>query len=149
MKKRGLIMTQIFILLLAMHLNPYGAFQKVTTEVRVLNDIIPKSGKFPLPENAIELEHEFSFISSELKAPQRIAVDTSGQIYVTDREKLSALIFNPSGEFDRQIGLNEKGKNKFKDPSSILFSEDRILVQDIERKRVDYLNMDGNSTKNR
>jgi len=130
-----------------MHLSPFMGFQKVTTEVKLYNDIIPESGKFPLPDNAIELEYKFSFLSLEIKAPQRIAVDPSGQIYVTDREKLSVLIFSPSGEFDRQIGLKEKGKNKFKDPSSILFSKDKILVQDIERKRVDYLNMNGNTTK--
>lgn len=147
MKKRRLIILLIFILSLSIHLSPFMGFQKVTTEVKLFNDIIPESGKFPLPDNAIELEYKFSFLSLEIKAPQRIAVDPSGQIYVTDREKLSVLIFSPSGEFDRQIGLKEKGKNKFKDPSSILFSKDRILVQDIERKRVDYLNMDGNTTK--
>jgi len=142
-----LVLTLIFTLLLTISISSYVGFQKVTTEVKAFNDIIPPSGKFPLPENAIELDRTFSFLSFEIKAPQRIAVDSSGQIYVTDRKKLSVLIFSPSGELIQQIGLTEKGKSKFRDPYSLLIWGDRILVQDIERKRVVCFNIEGDFTK--
>lgn len=135
------------LLLLGLIFSPFSALQKTTTEVHVYNDIIPPSGKFPLPENAIELERKSSFLSFEIKAPQRIAVDPEGKIYVTDRKTLSVLIYSPSGGFSRQIGIIEKGRSKFRDPYSLLICGDRILIQDIERKRVESFNLEGDPIK--
>ena len=64
-------------------------FQEVKTKVTVYSDLfLTESGLPPLPDNAVELDLEFSFQSSHFQVPGRLASDSFGNIYVTDKAKV-------------------------------------------------------------
>lgn len=125
----------------------YSALQEVSTKVTVYNDIfLTESGLLPLPENAIELEHEFSIQSNHFQVPQKIASDSSGNIYVSDKAKCSIYKFDTTGEFLQQIGEEGRKKGYFLSPLSILASK-VLIIQDVEKKSLEYMDFHGKYIK--
>jgi len=125
----------------------FSALQKVSTKVTVYSDIfLTESGLLPLPENAIELEHEFSIQSIHFQAPKKIASDSSGNIYVSDKAKCSIYKFDTTGEFLQQIGEVGRKKGCFLSPLNILASK-HLIIQDVEKKSLEYMDFNGKYIK--
>ncbi len=125
----------------------FSACQKVSSKVTVYNNIfLTESGLLPLPENAIELEHEFSIQSVLFQAPQRIASDSMGNIYVSDKAKCSIYKFDTTGEFLQQIGEKGRKKGYFLSPLNILASK-VLIIQDVEKKSLEYMDFHGQYVK--
>ena len=94
-------------------------FQEVKTKVTVYSDLfLTESGFPPLPDNAVELDLEFSFQSSHFQVPGRLASDYFGNIYVTDSAKSAIFKFDTAGKFLLQIGTEGRGKGRFLSPAS-------------------------------
>lgn len=131
-------------------INPYdfSLSQEVKTKVIVYSDIfLTESGLLPLSDNAIELEIEFSIPSDHFKIPNKITSDSIGNIYVTDKYKGIVFKFNADGEFLLQIGKKGKGKKRFLAPNNIFAEKDILIIQDTEKKSLEYLNFTGNYLK--
>jgi len=125
----------------------FSTRQKINTKVTVYNDIFfTESGLLPLPENAIELEYEFSIQSDHFQIPKKIASDSLGNIYVSDKTKCSINKFNTNGEFLQQIGEKGRKKGYFLSPLNILASE-VLVVQDVGKKSLEYMDLHGNYIK--
>lgn len=89
----------------------FSAFQEVSTKVTVYSEIfLTESGLLPLPDNAIELAIEFSIPSDHFNVAQKIASDSEGNIYVSDKNMRTVFKFNAAGELLLQIG--QKGKRE-------------------------------------
>jgi tetratricopeptide (TPR) repeat protein len=130
--------------------NFYSAPQKVETKVSVYSDLfLTESGLFPLPDNAIELENVYSIPSIHFKFPQKIANDSEGNIYVSDRYMNSILKFNTTGEFLNTLGHKGKGKGEFLTPSFILTEKDFLIIYDMEKKNLEYMDYDGKYLKSK
>ncbi len=122
--------------------------QKVTTRVTVYDDIfLTESGLLPLPENAIELDIEFSIPENHFTAAQKIATDSEGNIYISDKNRGTIFKFNAAGEFLLQIGRKGKRKGSFLYPYKILVEKDSLIIQDREKKSLEFMNFRGDHLK--
>jgi hypothetical protein len=113
-----------------------GNRQKVKTEVRLATEILPANGEFPLSPNAVELELEPSLDMPEIKAPQRIALDAIGRIYISDILKKRVFVYNPTGKLECTLGESRKGKSLLEYPWSVSPSEENTWVQDERKGRI-------------
>jgi len=130
--------------------NPFifFAFQKVSTKVTVYDDIfLTESGLLPLPDNAVELDVEFSIPENHFTVAQKIAADSEGNIYVSDKNKCTVFKFNATGEFLFQIGQKGKRKGSFLSPYKILVEKDSLIIQDREKKSLEFMNFRGDHLK--
>ena len=77
--------------------------------------------------------------------PQGIAIDnTYGNIYVTDIDRHTILVFSSDGTYTREIGLYGSGNGEFNTPMGIaLDSSNKIYVADSNNNRIQVLNNDG------
>lgn len=125
----------------------FSALQKISTKVTVYSDIfLTETGLLPLPENAIELEHEFSIQSIHFQVPKKIASDSLGNLYVSDKAKCSIFKFDTTGEFLQQIGEEGRKKGCFLSPLKILASS-VLIIQDVEKKSLEYMDFQGEYIK--
>lgn len=143
------LLISLFMILSLSNGYSLSAPQKTKTEVIVYDEhFLPASGEFPLPKNAVELVKKFSLLSFEIKSPQRIADDPSGNIYITDNKKNAVLVFNSSGKYLYQLGRTEKKRGPFSNPNDILAKDDLILVQDVDKRRILYFDSKGGYERN-
>lgn len=106
---------------------------------------ITESGLLPLPENAVELEKDFSIPSRYFRAVQKITHDPSGNIYVSDIYKSAVFKFQSSGEYVSQLG--RQGKGKFLKPDNIFATHNALYIQDLEKETIECMDLDGNYQK--
>ncbi|MGD8535668.1 MAG: 6-bladed beta-propeller, partial [Candidatus Aminicenantes bacterium] len=126
----------------------FSAVQKVKTKVTIYGDIfLTESGLLPLPDNAIELDIEFSIPENHFTVAQKIANDSEGNIYVSDKKRSTIFKFNSAGEFLLQIGQKGKRKGSFLSPHKILVEKDSLIIQDKEKKRLEFMNFQGDYLK--
>ena len=119
-------------------------FQEVKTKVTVYSDLfLTESGFPPLPDNAVELDLEFSFQSSHFQVPGRLASDSSGHIYVTDSAESAIFKFDTAGKFLLQIGSEGRKKGCFLSPAHIL-ADETLVVHDTGKKSLEYMDFQGN-----
>ncbi len=136
------------ILLFLACIAPILGLQKVSTEVDIQDGIfLTESGLLPLPENAVELEKDFSLPPGYFRQAQKITQDSSGNIYVSDLYKSAVFKFNPSGEFIRRIGEKGKGRGKLLKPNRVLATHNTLYIQDWEKETIECMDLDGNYQK--
>ena len=124
--------------------------QKVTTKVKVYNDIfLTDSGLIPLPENAVEMEREFTIGSAIFQSPLKLAGDPKGNIYASSSRNGAVGKFNAAGEFLLQLGTRGEGKSSFQDPCDIVAIRDYLIVHDRGRKRLEFIDNQGTRLKSR
>jgi tetratricopeptide (TPR) repeat protein len=118
--------------------------QKVTTKVRIYSDIfLTDEGLLPLPENAIELELDFSISDKLFKFAKKIDRDQEGNIHVLDSRLVKILKFDPKGNFLHSFGGNGGGKGRLLQPENFILSEDCLIIQDRQQKRLLIYNLQG------
>jgi len=136
------------ILLFIPGLSPISGLQKVSTEVDIHDGIfVTESGLLPLPENAVELEKDFSLPPGYFRSAQKITHDRSGNIYVRDLYKSAVFKFSPAGEFISQIGEKGKRKGKLLKPNCVFTTHNALYIQDWEKETIECLDLDGNYQK--
>jgi tetratricopeptide (TPR) repeat protein len=145
-------MKGIFLFLLALALCParLSTHQKVTTKVTIYDDIfLTEQGLIPLPENAIELEREFTIESIEFRSPIRLAADPEGNIYASAKRNSAVYKMYAAGELQLKIGKKGRGKGSLPAPTDIATANDYLIVHDTEKQRLEFLDFEGSYVKNR
>jgi tetratricopeptide (TPR) repeat protein len=145
-------MKGIFLFLLALALCPatLSTHQKVTTKVTVYDDIfLTERGLMPLPENAIELKHEFTIESIEFRSPIQLATDPEGNIYASAKRNNAVYKMDAEGELQLKIGKQGKGKGSLPSPTDISTADDYLIVHDTEKQSLEFLDFEGNFVKSR
>jgi len=112
--------------------------------------------KYPVPENAIELEKKFSFPSEALEKkgnylvkPRYIGHDSSGNIFVTDIGADRILKFDSSGNFLQTFGQRGQGPGDLSRPYEFFVTKDDILiVGELGNRRFQFFTTQGKYVKN-
>jgi streptogramin lyase len=82
--------------------------------------------------------------NGQFNRPLGTAVDTSGNVYVVDRENNRVSKFNSKGEFLSQFGSAGSGNGQFKEPRSVAIGPNgTIWVTDAGNARVEEFNANG------
>src|SRR5579862_2561658 len=97
-------------------------------------------------------QHKYKFLQradkskNQMLTPQCVAVDAQDNIYVTDSDAGTIVVFAPSGKFLRAIGSLKGGEGYFKRPTGIAVDSaaQRIYVSDTLRDKIFVLDMQGN-----
>jgi tetratricopeptide (TPR) repeat protein len=145
-------MKGIFIFLLALALCPatLSTHQEVTTKVTVYDDIfLTERGLIPLPENAIELKHEFTIEPIEFRSPIQLATDPEGNIYASAKRNSAVYKMDAEGELQLKIDKLGKRKGSLPAPTDISTADDYLIVHDTEKQRLEFLDFEGNFVKSR
>lgn len=111
--------------------------------------------KYPVSENAIELEKKFSFPSEELEKkgyylarPRYIGHDSLGNIFVTDIKANKIMKFDSSGNFLLTFGQAGQGPGDLSRPYEFFVTKDDILiVGELGNKRFQFLDTEGKYLK--
>jgi tetratricopeptide (TPR) repeat protein len=118
--------------------------QEVTTKVTVYDDIfLTESGLIPLPENAVELEREFTIQSKHFQSPIILGADRNGNIYASDERNGAVYKFDSGGEFQLQIGRSGKGRVRLRAPCDLWAAGDYLIVYDKEKERLEFMDFQG------
>jgi len=146
------VMNGIFIFLLALALCParLSTHQEVTTKVNVYDDIfLTEQGLMPVPENAIELKHEFTIESIEFRSPIQLATDPERSIYASAKRNSAVHKMDATGELQLKIGKPGKRKGSLPAPTDISTACGYLIVYDTEKQRLEFLDFEGNYVKSR
>ena len=110
--------------------------------------------KYPLPENAIELELKYSFPSEELLdryvylyGARFISKDPSENIYISNSRAHNLFKFDSSGKFLARFGRKGQGPGELDGPFRIMVTEDYIIVHENGNRRVQFLDKKGRYVK--
>lgn len=118
--------------------------QKVSTSVSIYSDIfLTEEGLLPLPENAVELELNFSFISDLFQAPGKLDRDKEGNIYILDTAAAKIFKFDPMGTFLQLIGGGQRGSVRLLQPENFLISKDRLVIHDSKQNWILFSDLNG------
>jgi len=139
----------LLIAVLLLSADPVVFPQKVTTKVKVYNEIfLTETGYAPLPENAIELEPEFTIQSALFVSPLKLAVDREGNVFAASLANNALIQFSPSGEFKGQLGLNKRRHSDLKGPAGLSIVNDHLIVHETLRNRLDFMDLKGGQPRN-
>ncbi len=107
--------------------------------------------KFPVAEDAIELEKLKSFLSKELIEkggflwkPLGITPLPNGNIIVNDQKAHHILMFDDYGYLIRKIGKNGQGPGEFVNPYSMTATPNAIIISDNGNMRIQFFDFEGN-----
>jgi tetratricopeptide (TPR) repeat protein len=140
----------VFLLVLALFPARLSTDQEVTTKVTVYDDIfLTEQGLIPLPENAIELKHEFTIGSIEFRSPIRLAADPEGNIYASAKRNSAVYKFDTAGELQLKIGKPGRRKGGLPAPNDIATAGSYLIVYDTEKQRLEFLDFEGSYVKSR
>lgn len=108
--------------------------------------------EFPLPEDAIELELQFSFPSEELELEGiyianvlRMSKDKDGNIYMGDTRLHQVFVFDSQGKFIKKVGQKGEGPGDFFYPAEIMTTKESIIVK--ESNRLQFFNKNWETIK--
>jgi predicted membrane-bound mannosyltransferase/DNA-binding beta-propeller fold protein YncE len=80
----------------------------------------------------------------DLFGPRDVAIDSSGQAWVTDTGNGRILVYDPAGAYVREIGTKGAGRGKFNEPVGIAIAPDgTVFVADMYNGRVVMLTPQG------
>ncbi|MEO8538430.1 MAG: flippase activity-associated protein Agl23 [bacterium] len=80
----------------------------------------------------------------DLFGPRDVAIDSQGQLWVTDTGNDRIQVFTLQGEFVKTVGSSGKGEGQFDEPIGIDIAKDgSIYVADMYNRRIEVLNPDG------
>ncbi len=148
MNQIKIISILIFFISLAVYPTSLSSLQEVTTKVTVYDDIfLTETGLIPLPENAIELEHEFTIESKQFYSPIKLATDPEGNIYGSAKGNSAVYKFDAVGKYLLQIGKSGKGKGSLQVPYDLLVARDYLIIHDTEKRRLEFMNFHGTYIK--
>jgi len=107
--------------------------------------------KFPVPEDAIELEKELSFPSeNQIKSgiylwrPVGIISLLNGNILVNDQKACQILMFDNQGNFIKKIGKKGQGPGEFSNPVCLFATSETIIVGDTGNMTLQFFDLKGN-----
>jgi len=111
---------------------------------------------FPIPEDAIKLQFEFSFPKKELEKediflyqPFFLCSDKKGNIYVSDSRNHSILKFDSLGKFLKKIGRKGQGPGELSNPRYICCDDrNNLIVYDSNNRRIQIFSPEGEYLKN-
>jgi len=139
--RKCLLFLSLFLIYVS---NSSLSFQKVTTKVKVYNDVfLTDSGLIPLPENAIELAREFTIKSEQFQSPIKLAADREGNIYASATSSGFVQKFNAAGEFLLPIGKKGNGKPFFQAPYAVHAAKDYLIIHDMGKKSLEFMDFQG------
>ena len=123
--------------------------QKITTKVKLYSEIfLTETGYAPLPENAIELEPEFTIRSDLFASPLKLAVDREGNVFAASLANNALIQFSPGGEFKGQLGLNKRRHSDLKGPAGLSIANDHLVVHETLRNRLEFMDLEGKQLRN-
>jgi hypothetical protein len=107
--------------------------------------------KFPVSEDAVELEVIKSFPSKELIEegvylwrPLGLNQLPNGNIAVNDQKAHHILVFDENGNFIRKIGRKGQGPGEFGNPYSMTATSKAIIIGDNSNMRIQFFDFEGN-----
>ncbi len=107
--------------------------------------------KFPVPEDAIELEEELSFPSENqikngiyLWRPVGIISLLNGNILVNDQKACQILMFDNKGNFIKKIGKKGQGPGEFSNLVCLFATSETIIVGDTGNNTLQFFDLKGN-----
>ena len=125
------------------------SFQKVTTKVKVYDDIfLTDSGLIPLPINATALTRDFTIKSEQFQSPIKLAADLNGNIYASTMSTRIVQKFNAAGEFLLPIGKKGNGKPFFQAPYDVQAAKDHLIIHDTGKKSLEFMDFQGTFIRN-
>ncbi len=77
-------------------------------------------------------ETDTTFVS----VPSQLAVDSSGNMAISDVQQSAVLMFDRNGAFTRQLGRRGSGPGEFKTPSWLAFAGNSVIVNNLSRRRL-------------
>jgi sugar lactone lactonase YvrE len=81
--------------------------------------------------------------NGEFRSPQGLAVDSGGNVWVSDASADRIQEFNANGEFLQAFGQEGTGEGQFKTPVGLAFSQGRLYVSEAGNDRVQQLSTAG------
>lgn len=124
--------------------------QKVSTKTTVYNEIfLTDSGLIPLPENAIELERVFTIRSEYFQSPLKLVIDSNGNLCVSSSKNNVVSVFDPAGRFLFLWGGEKAAKSLFRNPFDLAAAKDFLIVHEMDRGRLHFVDDRGNSLRRR
>jgi hypothetical protein len=148
----GLILCLLFIRSLSSSLQP----QQIVRDARMSKKELIKiwkewMEKFPMPEDAIELEVEKSFPPEDLAEkgiylwrPLGITSLSNGNIVINDKKLSQILVFDAKGNFIQKIGRKGQGPAEFGNPYTLSATSRYIVVGDNSNMRINFFDYQGN-----
>jgi YD repeat-containing protein len=79
----------------------------------------------------------------EFKEPNGVAIDSKGNVWVTDYTNNRVEKFNEEGKYLAEFGSGGKEEGKFGGPADIAISGEDLYVTDLENSRVEEFNEEG------
>jgi predicted membrane-bound mannosyltransferase len=107
--------------------------------VRVFDKDLKPLATFGQPPDTTKAPGPF-----DLFGPRDVAIDSQGQLWVTDTGNDRIQVFTLQGQFVKTVGASGKGEGQFDEPVGISIGKDgSIYVADMYNGRVQVLNPDG------
>ena len=110
--------------------------------------------KYPVPDEAIELELKYSFPKEDLEYKniffwdtKNMNIDDEGKIYVADSRHNEIFCFDSDGKYLFQFGRKGQGPGEFIRPYYINFYENIIIIYDNGNRRFQFFDKQGKYLK--
>jgi tripartite motif-containing protein 71 len=96
--------------------------------------------------NILDYELEFGKVDGFFHAPQGVAVDQNGNVYVSDYDDARIQVFDSSGNFVRKWGWHGTDAGELRQPVGVAVDDalGRVYVADMGNNRIQVFDMVGN-----
>jgi hypothetical protein len=152
-RKCQLVLTLIFILFGVIHLPAQHKVKKVGdySEEYLIKEWKKWLKKYPIPENAIELELVKSFPSRKMEEqdiylwhPLGIVPIPNNRILINDQKVNKVFMFESNGNFIKTFGRPGQGPGEFGNPYTLTADSENIFVGDNSNMRINIFDFEGN-----
>ncbi len=151
-RKCQLVLTLIFILFGVLHLPAQHKVKKIRgySEEYLIKEWKKWLKKYPVPENAIELELVKSFPSQKMEEqdiylwqPLGIVSLPNNRLLINDQKVNKIFMFDFNGNFIKTFGRPGQGPGEFGNPFTITSDSENIFVGDNSNMRINLFDFDG------